>query len=37
MTGICPVCLGRFRLAADVALPHHAPATNVPKRDGQHL
>jgi 8-oxo-dGTP pyrophosphatase MutT (NUDIX family) len=24
-TGVCPACLGRFRLAAHVALPHHAP------------
>jgi hypothetical protein len=25
-TGVCPDCVGRFRLGADGLLPNHAPA-----------
>jgi 8-oxo-dGTP pyrophosphatase MutT (NUDIX family) len=27
-TGVCPVCLGRFRVS-DALLPHHAPSPNI--------
>jgi len=26
LTGVCPVCLGRFRLDVDRMIPNHAPA-----------
>jgi len=28
MTGVCPVCLGHFRVS-DGLLPHHAPSPNL--------
>jgi hypothetical protein len=32
-TGVCPVCLGRFRVS-DGLLPHHAPSANLEARLG---
>jgi len=34
MTGVCPVCLGRFRVS-DGLLPHHAPSPNIEATQGQ--
>jgi 8-oxo-dGTP pyrophosphatase MutT (NUDIX family) len=34
VTGVCPVCLGRFRVS-DGLLPHHAPSPNIEPTQGQ--